>query len=75
MSVLSRTAYQELPVSARERLGLSPAETNVLLRVELRALDRSLTALECNLLRDRIYAALHRGRCLAVGRAQGPGSN
>ena len=29
--------------------------------MQLRDLDRTLTASEANLLRDRIYAALHRG--------------
>jgi phenylalanyl-tRNA synthetase alpha chain len=43
------------------RLGISPGQRNVLLRVVLRALERTLTHEECNTLRDDIYAALHRG--------------
>jgi phenylalanyl-tRNA synthetase alpha chain len=44
-----------------KRLGISPGQKNVLLRVVLRALDRTLTHDECNTLRDTLYAALHRG--------------
>jgi hypothetical protein len=36
-------------------------DTNVLLRVVLRHLERSLTAAEANAVRDRIYAGLHEG--------------
>jgi phenylalanyl-tRNA synthetase alpha chain len=61
VEVLAATAYEDLPPNAVERLGMSPGQTNVLLRVVLRALDRTLTAEECNLLRDSIYAVLHRG--------------
>ena len=39
----------------------SPTQKNVLVRVVLRHLDRTLTDDEANGLRDRIYAALHRG--------------
>jgi phenylalanyl-tRNA synthetase alpha chain len=59
--VLSETPYEALPPSAVRRLGISPGQKNVLLRVVLRALDRSLTHAECNALRDTLYAALHRG--------------
>ena len=59
--VLAETRYADLPVAARQRMGLREGQKNVLLRVVLRALDRSLTHAECNELRDRIYAALHRG--------------
>lgn len=34
---------------------------NVLLRIVLRALDRSLTNEACNVYRDAIYARLHEG--------------
>ncbi|QRK11923.1 hypothetical protein JQX13_18810 [Archangium violaceum] len=61
VEVLSETPYEALPPAAVQRLGISPGQKNVLLRVVLRALDRSLTHAECNELRDRIYAALHRG--------------
>ncbi len=62
VEVLSETPYEALPPAAIERLGISPGQKNVLLRVVLRALDRSLTHAECNELRDTLYAALHRGK-------------
>jgi phenylalanyl-tRNA synthetase alpha chain len=61
VEVLSETPYRALPPAAVARLGIAPGQKNVLLRVVLRALDRTLTHEECNQLRDDIYAALHRG--------------
>ncbi|WP_223645144.1 hypothetical protein [Corallococcus sp. EGB] len=61
VQVLSETPYAGLPPSAVKRMGVSPGQKNVLLRVVLRALDRTLTHDECNTLRDDIYATLHRG--------------
>ncbi len=61
VQILSETAYEQLPPAAIARMGVAPGQKNVLVRVVLRALDRTLTHDECNVLRDRIYAALHRG--------------
>jgi phenylalanyl-tRNA synthetase alpha chain len=61
VEVLSETSYRALPAAAVARMGIAPGQKNVLLRVVLRALDRTLTHEECNALRDAIYAALHRG--------------
>ncbi|MCZ7526741.1 MAG: hypothetical protein M5U14_10405 [Acidimicrobiia bacterium] len=61
VDVLSETAYEQLPESAIARMGMSTGHKNVLVRVVLRPLDRTLTDTDANALRDRIYAALHRG--------------
>ncbi len=61
VEILSTTPASALPHAARQRLGIRPDQHNQLVRVTLRALDRSLTNEECNALRDIIYAALHRG--------------
>lgn len=61
VETLSQTPYQELPEAAQKRLGISPSQKNILLRVVLRALDRTLTTKECNQYRDQIYKALHKG--------------
>jgi phenylalanyl-tRNA synthetase alpha chain len=61
VEILSRTPYAELPAAARERLGAREDQDNVLVRVVLRDLERTLTDHDANLLRDRIYAAIHRG--------------
>jgi phenylalanyl-tRNA synthetase alpha chain len=61
VELLTTTPYDELPAAARARLGIAPGQLNLLVRVTLRALDRTLTHDECNDLRDAIYTALHRG--------------
>jgi phenylalanyl-tRNA synthetase alpha chain len=61
VTVLSTTPYAALPGPARDRLGIRPGQDNVLLRVVLRATDRTLTAGEANAVRDRIYGALDEG--------------
>jgi phenylalanyl-tRNA synthetase alpha chain len=59
--VLSATGYQRLPPSAIHRLGARPGQQNLLVRVVLRDLDRTLTSAGANALRNRIYQALHQG--------------
>jgi phenylalanyl-tRNA synthetase alpha chain len=61
VEVLSETPYEAMPPQARARIGMGPSHKNVLLRVVLRDLARSLTHEEANQLRDRIYSALHEG--------------
>jgi phenylalanyl-tRNA synthetase alpha chain len=61
VEVLSETPYDALPAAARDRLGISPGQRNLLVRLVLRPLDRTLTDAEANELRDRVYAALHDG--------------
>jgi hypothetical protein len=65
VQVVSETAWAALPAAARARLGMRPGQKNVLVRVVLRSLERTLTSPECNALRDEIYAALHQGSVLA----------
>jgi phenylalanyl-tRNA synthetase alpha chain len=59
--VLSATAYEQLPATAIGRLGAKPGQKNLLVRVVLRDLDKTLTSQAANALRDRIYRALHQG--------------
>ncbi|MFL6249269.1 MAG: hypothetical protein ACJ75N_01830 [Actinomycetes bacterium] len=61
VTVLAETPADRLPVAAVARLGIGPDQKNVLVRVVLRHLERTLTDKEANRMRDRIYAALHRG--------------
>lgn len=61
VEILSCTPAPELPPVAAERLGIAPHQCNALVRVVLRALDRTLPRADCDVLRDRIYEALHRG--------------
>ena len=59
--ILCETPRTDLPERARERLGIGPGQKNVLVRVILRDHERTLTHEDANLLRDRIYRALHEG--------------
>ncbi|HVT75583.1 MAG TPA: hypothetical protein VHD87_01025, partial [Acidimicrobiales bacterium] len=61
VSVCAETPYDALPASAVARMGMRPGQKNVLVRIVLRDLERSLTDEEANDLRDRVYAALHCG--------------
>lgn len=62
IEVVSETPRDALPAVAAERLGIAAGQKNVLLRVVLRNLDRTLTRVEANVLRDRIFATIHQGR-------------
>lgn len=59
--VLAETDYHDLPEKARMRLGIRPYQRNVLIRLELRSLERTLTDAEANQLRNRVYSRLHEG--------------
>ena len=61
VEVLSEATHAALPEAARARLGLAPGQKNVLVRLTLRALTRTLTDPEANRLRDEVYAVLHEG--------------
>lgn len=74
VTVLSSTPAVDLPAVAAERLGIAPGQYNLLVRVVLRALDRTLTRPECDVLRDRIYEALHRGTRAYWCARQDPGA-
>jgi phenylalanyl-tRNA synthetase alpha chain len=62
VEVLAETAYEQVPPPARERIGMEPGQKNVLVRIVIRDLVRTLTSQEANRLRDAVYASLHEGR-------------
>jgi phenylalanyl-tRNA synthetase alpha chain len=59
--VLAATPYDRLPEPAARRLGARPGQKNLLVRVVLRDLEKTLTNEAANVLRDRIYQAIHHG--------------
>jgi phenylalanyl-tRNA synthetase alpha chain len=61
VTILASTPVADLPAAAAARLGARPGQRNLLVRVVLRHLERTLTDGEANALRDRIYAAVHAG--------------
>ncbi len=61
VEIRQETPCARLPPQARARLGARPDQKNLLVRLVLRPLDRTLSDHEANVLRDRAYAALHQG--------------
>jgi phenylalanyl-tRNA synthetase alpha chain len=66
LEVLAVTPMSDLPPSAVERLRMEQGQVNVLLRLVLQSLDRSLGDPEANQLRDKVYLALHQGKVLEL---------
>jgi phenylalanyl-tRNA synthetase alpha chain len=58
VTILSTTPAADLPDASRKRLAIRDGEVNVLLRVVLRDLHRTLPKQTANALRDRLYAGL-----------------
>lgn len=61
VEILSETAYDQLPASAIQRLGMQPHQKNLLIRVTLQSLHTSISNQKANLLRDLVYQQLHQG--------------
>jgi phenylalanyl-tRNA synthetase alpha chain len=61
IEVLARTSWDDLPAKVRNRLGIEAHQTNALIRLSLRPLDRTLTDAEANDLRNQVYLAIHEG--------------
>lgn len=61
VEMLDRTAHDNLPSAARERLAIRPGQSNMLVRIILRPIDRTLTSQDANALRNTIYRAVHKG--------------
>jgi phenylalanyl-tRNA synthetase alpha chain len=56
-----QSAFDDTPDEARRRLGMQPGQVNLLIRVTLRALDRSITREDAGEVYDLVYADLHEG--------------
>jgi phenylalanyl-tRNA synthetase alpha chain len=61
IAVLSETPCAQLPAPAVRRLGIAADQKNILVRLVIRDLDRTLTHAEANEIRDAVYAAVHCG--------------
>lgn len=66
IEIRQRTGWDDLPVSARQRLGLVAGQENALIRLVLRPLDHTLTDTEANELRNQVYRAIHRSPVLEL---------
>lgn len=61
VEVLSETAYKDLLKKIQERLGINSTQKNILVRITLRHLERSLTNSEVNEIYDDIYSKINAG--------------
>lgn len=61
VEVLSETPADELPDVVLERLGCSPDQKNILVRITLRHLEKSLTNKQANDIYDEIYGKINYG--------------
>lgn len=64
--VVDRTAAEDLPPVAQQRLGLLPGQENVLLRLVLRHPSQALSKQQANQIRNQVYAALHQGQVASM---------
>ncbi|MFI6101440.1 hypothetical protein ACIA8G_38340 [Lentzea sp. NPDC051213] len=58
IAILSETRTEDLPAHVRQRLEARPGQKNVLIRVTMRAPERTLTDRETNEIRDRLLQGL-----------------
>lgn len=58
IAILSETPTNELPEHVQQRLNAKPGQKNVLIRVTMRAPERTLTDRETNEIRDRLLQGL-----------------
>ncbi len=61
VEILNETSYEDLPDTARKNLGIQSDQKNVLVRVTLRHLEKTLTSKEANIIYDNIYPQINYG--------------
>lgn len=62
VEILSETSYRDLPEVARQKLGILEGQKNMLVRVTLRHLEKTLTNEEANKMYKRIYPLINKGK-------------
>ena len=61
VELIQASDHASVPEKARERLGMSPGQWNLLIRVTLRSVDGSISKEDANRVYDLVYAELHEG--------------
>lgn len=63
VSLVAETHFNELPLVAREKLGMRENQKNMLLRITLRHVSKTLTSEEANTFYTDIYDKINEGAC------------
>jgi len=66
ISIVTETSYEELPKVAIDRLGMNKSQKNILLRIVLRDLDKSLIHEEADKVHSDIYNLIHKGTLVII---------
>jgi phenylalanyl-tRNA synthetase alpha chain len=61
VQIISQTEYDKLPDHIKERLGIKTGQKNLLVRITLRHLEKSITNKEANDMYERIYKKVNYG--------------
>ena len=61
VEILNQASYDELPEKIRERLGINPEQKNLLVRITLRHLERTITNDEANKIYEQVYNKINYG--------------
>jgi phenylalanyl-tRNA synthetase alpha chain len=61
VELIQASDYASVPEVARKRLGMSPDQQNLLIRVTLRSLDGTVSKEDANRVYDLVYSELHEG--------------
>jgi phenylalanyl-tRNA synthetase alpha chain len=61
VELIQTSDYASVPEVARKRLGMSPDQQNLLIRVTLRSLDGTVSKEDANRIYDLVYSELHEG--------------
>jgi len=73
--VVGSTPAADLPEPVRRRLGITAGQSNALVRIVLRPLDRTLTSREADEIRDVAYRAIHVGPYLELASRPDPATD
>lgn len=61
VEIMNQTLYIDLPEKVREKLGCNSLQKNVLVRITLRHLERSITNEEANQIYEDVYKKINKG--------------
>lgn len=66
LHIVNESAYNELSDAVRRKLGLNAQQKNILLRLVIRDMARTLSSAEANVIRNDVYRLLHEGELIDI---------